>query len=218
MRIIAIIACVLFSLSLVAQNKEASPQKKDGPDSLKNISMPGLSFRSIGPAITGGRIVDIAVNPSNHSEYFVASGHGSLWKTVNNGNTFKPVFDGQASFSMGAVMIDPSNPATVWVGTGESNNQSNVIYGDGVYKSEDGGGSWKNMGLKNSEHIGGIAIDPGNSSVVYVAAYGSMRNEGGDRGIFKTNDGGKTWRNVLKISQYTGCMEVHMDPRYSTLL
>jgi photosystem II stability/assembly factor-like uncharacterized protein len=187
-------------------------------DSLKNISLTGLSFRSIGPAVTGGRVIDIAVNPSSHSEYFVASGHGSLWKTTNSGITFSPVFDGNKSYAIGSVEIDPTNPNIVWVGTGENKNQNNVIFGDGIYKSEDGGKSWKNMGISSSDHIGGIAIDYNNSSIVYIAAYGSSRNAGGDRGIFKTSDGGKTWENVLKISEYTGCYEVHMDPRFSNIL
>ncbi len=210
-RITAAVTALLlaFSTSLTAQTKG---------DSLKNISLAGLHFRSIGPAVTGGRVIDIAVNPKNTSEYFVASGHGSLWKTVNNGTTFSPAFEGQGSFAMGAVKIDPSNNNIVWAGTGENNNQNNVIYGDGIYKSEDGGKSWKNMGLQNSEHIGGIAIDPNNSNVVYVAAYGALRNSGGDRGIYKTIDGGKNWRRVLFISEYTGCFEIHMDPRNSSAL
>lgn len=166
---------ILFSSALFAQKKAATVIKPEPGDSLKNISLSGLHFRSIGPGITGGRVIDIAVNPNNHSEYYVASGHGSLWKTNNNGVTFHPSFEGQSSFAMGAVRIDPNNTNTVWVGTGENNNQLNSIYGDGVYKSEDGGNSWKNMGLQSSEHIGGIVIDPTNSNVVYVAAYGSLR-------------------------------------------
>jgi photosystem II stability/assembly factor-like uncharacterized protein len=193
-------------------------QKNSELDSLKNISLTGLSFRSIGPAVTGGRVIGLAVNPFNQSEYYVASGHGSLWKTTNSGITFSPVFDGNKSYAIGSVEIDPTNPNVVWVGTGENKNQNNVIYGDGIYKSEDGGKSWKNMGIGNSEHIGGIAIDPKNSTTVYAAAYGSLRNAGGDRGIFKSNNGGKTWENVLKISEYTGCYEVHMDPRYPYIL
>ena len=208
---ICLVFVLLFSLIISAQKNSES-------DSLKNISIAGLSFRSIGPAITGGRVVDIAVNPFNHSEYFVASGHGSLWKTTNSGITFSPVFDNNKSYAIGCVKIDPTNPNVVWVGTGENNNQNNVIYGDGIYKSEDGGKSWNNMGLETSDQIGGIAIDPNNSSIVYVAAYGSSRNSGGDRGIFKTTNGGKTWENVLKISEYTGCYQVHMDPRYSSIL
>jgi len=193
-------------------------QNNSGPDSLKNISLSGLSFRSIGPAITGGRVVDVTVNPFNHSEYFVAAGHGSLWKTSNSGVTFSPVFDANKSYAIGCVAIDPTNPNVVWVGTGENNNQNNVIYGDGIYKSEDGGKSWNNMGLDSSDQIGGIVIDPNNSQTVYVAAYGSSRNAGGQRGIYKTVDGGKTWTSVLKISQYTGCYQVHMDPRFSNIL
>ena len=185
----------------------------EAPSPLKNIPTQAFTFRSIGPAVTGGRVIDIAVNPKKTNEYFVASGHGSLWKTSNNGITFSPAFENQGSFAMGAVRIDPSDPNIVWVGTGENNNQSNAIYGDGVYKSEDGGKSWTNTGLKKSEHIGGIVIDPHHSNVVYVAAYGSIRNAGGDRGIYKTSDGGKNWRRVLFVSDYTGFFEVHMDPR-----
>ncbi len=158
----------LFSSTITAQNNSE-------PDSLKNISLAGLSFRSIGPAITGGRTIDIAVNPFDHSEYFIASGHGSLWKTTNSGITFSPVFDGNKSYAIGSVEIDPTNPNIIWVGTGENKNQNNVIYGDGIYKSEDGGKSWKNMGLKTSEHVSGIAIDPNNSNIVYTAAMGSLK-------------------------------------------
>lgn len=212
-------ALLLFaSFVLSAQKTTGNAVKASPDDSLKNISLSGLSFRSIGPAITGGRIIDIAVNPKNNSEYFVASGHGSLWKTTNNGTTFSPVFDAQPSFAMGSVRYDPSNPNIVWAGTGENNGQTNAIYGDGIYRSEDGGRSWKNMGLQSSEHIGGIAIDPTNSNVVYASAYGSVRKEGGDRGIYKTTDGGKIWRRVLYISEYTGCYEVHMDPRNNMTL
>ena len=213
---IPLLVSVLFisNIYLIAQNK--SDQSK--PDSLKNIPLSGLSFRSIGPALTGGRVVALAVNPLDHTEYYVGAGHGSLWKTTNNGITFSPVFDNQNSYAIGAIAIDPSNPNVVWVGTGENNNQNNVIYGDGVYKSEDGGSTWKNMGLKESKQIGGIVINPKDPNTVYVAAYGPSRIAGGDRGIFKTTDGGKTWKNVLFISRYTGCFEVHIDPRYPNIL
>lgn len=209
---------LLFFIMLGSINSTAQDSKPTASDSLKNVSLAGLKFRSIGPALTSGRVVDIAVNPTNKAEYYVASGHGSLWKTSNNGISFAPVFDGQVSYSMGCVRIDPSNTNIVWVGTGESDNQNNVIYGDGVYKSDDAGKSWKNMGLKNSEHVGSIVIDPNQSKTVYVAAYGSLRTDGGDRGVFKTSDGGNTWRKVLNISDYTGCYELHMDPRSSTTL
>jgi len=157
--------------------------------------------------------VTIGVNPDNTCEYYVGSGHGSLWKTSNCGTTFQPVFDGQKSYSIGAVTVDPSNPNTVWVGTGEHNAQINVIPGDGVYKSEDGGKSWSNMRLKESEHIGAIVVHPDHSNIVYVAAYGPHRSSGGDVGVFRTTDGGQTWENVLFISEHTGCWEVHMDHR-----
>ena len=215
MKKISLSICFFVLFILADQN---FPQKAEQPDSLKNISFAGLSFRSIGPAVTGGRVIDIAVNKHNYSEYYVASGHGSLWKTNNRGITFSRVFDGNKSYAIGSGEIDPTNTNIVWAGTGENKNQNNVIYGDGIYKTEDGGKSWKNMGLQNSEHIGGIAIDPQNSMIVYAAAYGSLRNAGGDRGIFKTTDGGKSWQNVLKISEYTGCYEVHMDPRFTNIL
>lgn len=180
---------------------------------LKHTDLSALSFRSIGPAITGGRIVAMAVNPQNTCEYYVGSGHGSLWKTSNCGTTFKPVFDGQKAYSIGAVTLDPTNPNVVWVGTGENNAQTNVIPGDGVYKSMDGGKTWANKGIKASEHIGEIVVNPINPEIVYVAAYGPHRKSGGDVGIFRTKDGGETWENVLFISEHTGCWEVHMDPR-----
>lgn len=208
---LCLIFVLLFSLN-------AAAQKNFEADSLKNISLAGLTFRSIGPAVTGGRVVDIAVNPFNRSEYYVASGHGSLWKTTNAGTTFTPVFDGNKSYAIGCIKIDPTNTNVVWVGTGENNNQNNVIFGDGIYKTEDAGKTWNNMGLKESHQVGGIVIDPSNSNIVYAAAYGSSRVSGGDRGIFKTTDGGKTWENVLKISEFTGCYQVHMDQRYSNIL
>ncbi|MEO7443986.1 MAG: hypothetical protein ABIT96_11235 [Ferruginibacter sp.] len=207
-------ALVVFAL----QNIQAQETKTNTADSVKDLSMSGLKFRSVGPALTSGRIIGIAVNPNNKAEYFAASGHGSLWKTSNNGASWKAVFDGQKSYSIGAVTLAPSNSNIVWVGTGENNNQNNVIYGDGVYKSEDGGKSWKNMGLKNSSQVGGIVIDPADPQTVYVAAYGSLRTSGGERGIYKTTDGGKTWRQSLYVSPYTGFFEIHMSPANSKIL
>src|SRR6188768_123767 len=217
------LAAMLFSSVVVAQNKKSADSKKkesesDKKDPWKTETFNGLTFRGIGTAKTSGRVVDIAVNPNNHNEYFVAAGSGGVWKTSNKGITYTPVFDGEGSYSIGCVRIDPTNSNVIWVGTGENNNQRSVAYGDGVYKSEDGGKSWKNMGLKNSEHIGMIAIDPKNSETVYVAAYGPLWSPGGDRGIYKTTDGGKTWKQVLFVSENTGFNEIHMDPRNSNLL
>ena len=223
-RISSLILCAILAFTPTYAQKKGKKNKTSTEEitkdtfSLKDISLSGLSFRSIGPAVTGGRIIDIDVNPNDHSEYYVASGHGSLWKTTNSGVSFDPIFDSQPSFAIGAVAIDPGNSNVVWVGTGENNAQNNVIYGDGVYRSEDGGKSWKNMGLKESQHIGGIVINPENPNIVMVAAYGPQRNSGGERGVFRTEDGGKTWTNVLFISEHTGCWQIHMDPRYPNIV
>jgi photosystem II stability/assembly factor-like uncharacterized protein len=173
----------------------------------------GLELRTIGPALTSGRVADIAVDPTDHKRWFVAVASGGVWKTENAGSTWTPVFDGEGSYSIGCVTIDPRNPNVVWVGTGENNSQRSVGYGDGVYKSEDGGKSWKNVGLKASEHIGRILVHPKDSNVVYVAAQGPLWAPGGDRGLYKTTDGGKTWSAVLTISENTGVTDVVMDPR-----
>ncbi len=206
-----------FAAVSAAKDKKAADAKpaaeEKGPPSLDKTALDGLAFRSIGPAVTGGRVVDIEVNPRDHSEYYVASGHGSLWKTTNAGVTFAPVFDGQSSFAMGAVTIDPANPKVVWVGTGENNAHSYVVPGDGVYRSSDGGASWVNKGLKESQQIGEIVVHPANPDVVWVAAYGPHRQSGGERGVFKTSDGGETWQNVLHPSDHTGCWQLHIDPR-----
>ena len=194
-----------------AQNAAKPEAKKDSI--MASATFGGLKFRSIGPATTSGRVVDIAVNPTNSNEYYVAAAAGGVWKTVNRGISYQPIFDTQGSFSIGCITIDPTNPNVVWVGSGENNNQRAASYGDGVYKSEDGGKSWKNMGLKTSEHIGMIAVNPKNADEVFVAAYGPLWSAGGERGIYKTTDGGKTWKQVLNISQYTGCNEVLIDPR-----
>lgn len=201
----AILCFGIISTSLIAQDKSEDPRYETAWNSLK--------FRSIGPAFTSGRISDFAVNPNNTSEFYVATSSGGVWKTTNRGITLEPVFDSQGSYSIGFVAMDPNNSNVVWVGTGENNNQRSVAYGDGIYKSVDGGKSWKHMGLKNSEHIGMIEIDPRNSDVVYVAAVGPLWSEGGDRGLFKTTDGGETWENILEISEHTGINEVHLDPR-----
>ena len=212
---IAMMLMVCFAAAN-AQKKTAGPVKDNYP--LSSSTFSSLRFRNIGPALTSGRIADLAVNPSNTSEYYVASASGGVWKTTNAGITFTPVFDQQGSFSIGCITLDPSNPNTVWVGTGENNNQRSVSYGDGVYKSEDGGKSWRNTGLSKSEHIGKIMVDPTDPDIVYVAAYGPLWSSGGERGIYKTMDGGKTWRNILNVSIHTGFSEIHMDQRNSRVL
>lgn len=179
---------------------------------LDQSTLDGLRFRSIGPALTSGRIAAFAVDPENRAHYYVAVASGGVWKTENDGTSWTPVFDHEGSYSIGAVAVNPHNFNTVWVGTGENNSQRSVGYGDGVYKSEDGGKTWKNMGLKHSEHIARILLDPRNPDIVYVASQGPLWAAGGDRGLFKSTDGGKTWNCILKISENTGVTDVVMDP------
>ncbi|MBL7812602.1 MAG: glycosyl hydrolase [Bacteroidetes bacterium] len=202
----------------VAAMSAISLQAQTGLDSMPADVLSVFSFRNIGPATTSGRIVDIAVNPGNHSEYYIAAAYGGVWKTINGGTTFDPIFDGYGTQSIGCVQLDPGNANTVWVGTGENNNQRSVGYGNGVYRSLDGGKSFTNMGLKLSEHIGMIKVDPRNSNVVYVAAYGPVWKEGGERGLYKTEDGGKSWNRVHHVSDQTGCNEVHLDPTNPDIL
>jgi len=193
----------------------ASPSPDASPTPRDPMSTPtfnGLRFRSIGPAFTSGRVIGFAVDPKNPARYFVGVASGGVWRTVNGGTTWTPVFDNEASYSIGAIVLDPRNPLVVWVGTGENNSQRSVSYGNGVYKSEDGGRTWRNVGLKTSEHIGRIAIDPKDSNIVYVASQGPLWGAGGERGLFKTTDGGKTWKNILNISENTGVTDVVIDP------
>src|SRR6188768_1415752 len=171
------------------------------------------AFRSIGPGLTSGRISDVAVDPKNPSVWYVAASIGGLWKTDNRGNTFTPVFDTYGSYSLGAVTIDPRDSNVIWLGTGENNNQRSVSFGDGIYKSTDAGATWKRMGLENSEHIQNIVIDPRNSKTVYVTAIGPLWRGGGDRGLFKTLDGGATWKNVLPGTENSGATDIVMDPK-----
>jgi len=173
----------------------------------------GLKWRSVGPALMSGRIADFAVNPNNHSEYYVAVASGHVWKTMNAGTTWEPVFDNNNVYSIGCVALDPNNSNCVWIGTGENNHQRALGYGNGVYKSIDGGKSFKNMGLKDSRQIGKIVIDPRNSNIVFVAAEGSVWGPGGERGLYKSIDGGKTWKKTLNISDNTGVNNLIYDPR-----
>ncbi len=214
-RLLPLFLCFLLatpSFALAPKEKKRDKEEKETEALIDGDRLSGLKWRSIGPAMTSGRIADFAVNPNCHSEWYVAVASGNLWKTVNNGTTFEPVFDKYSSYSTSVITMDPGNPNVLWLGTGENNHQRALGYGDGVYKSEDGGGSWKNMGLKESRQIGGIVVDPRNGDVVYVAAEGSVWGPGGERGLYKTEDGGKTWKCVLEISEHTGVNNVVMDP------
>ena len=181
----------------------------------------GLEFRSIGPAFMSGRIADIAIHPERQSTWYVAVGSGGVWKTENRGTTWEPVFDDEDSYSIGCVTIDGNRPDTIWVGTGENVSGRHVGYGSGVFRSRDGGQTWENMGLEDSEHIGMIRLDPRDSDTIFVAAQGPLWSGGGDRGLFKSTDGGQSWRKVLgdglgneaADDRYTGVSEVHLDPR-----
>jgi len=200
------------------KKKDNTAMTSSGAFELSKGMLKMFKFRSIGPAAYSGRISDLAVNPDNTSEYYVGVASGGLWKTTNHGTTFKPIFDDQSVFSIGCLAMDPNNSNVLWVGTGENNTQRNLAYGDGVYKTTDGGKSFTNMGLKTSSQIGKIMIDPRNSNVVYVAAQGQAWGPGGERGLYKTTDGGKTWNRVLEIGPYTGASDMEMDPRNPDVL
>ena len=205
----------ILIVAISATNAQNSSTKKA---EVNESIVGGLNFRLVGPALTSGRIADIAVDPSNQNTWYIAAASGGVWKTTNHGTTFTTIFDNYGSFSTACVELAPSNPNTVWVGTGENNNQRAVSYGDGVYKSLDGGKSFSNMGLKLSEHIGNIIIHPSDENTVWVAAYGPVWSKGGERGIYKTTDGGKTWERTLFISDETGVSEIAIDPKNPNIL
>ncbi len=172
----------------------------------------GLELRSIGPGISTGRVQDVEIDPKNPNVWYVASAFGGLWKTVNRGITFEPIFDSGPSFTLCCVVVDPRDSNTVWLGTGENTSQRSAHFGDGIYKSLDAGKTWKRMGLENSEHLGAILIDPRNSNVVYVSSQGPLWSAGGDRGLYKTTDGGATWSRILHISDDTGVSDIVFEP------
>lgn len=188
------------------------------PDPFSAATFSEFRLRAVGPALMSGRISAIAVHPEDRQTWYVGVASGGVWKTTNAGITFTPVFQNDASYSIGAVVIDAAHPNTIWVGTGEANNQRSVGWGDGLYRSDDAGRTWRNVGLKTSEHIGRIVIDPRDSNVVFAAAYGPLWSSGGDRGLYKTTDGGVTWTKVLEISEHTGVSDVAIDPRRPDVL
>ncbi|MEJ2004913.1 MAG: glycosyl hydrolase, partial [Cyclobacteriaceae bacterium] len=201
---------ILFSLNTDAQRKKS---ESSTPEPVDSDVFTNLSFRNIGPAFMSGRIADLAIDPTNENVWYVAVGSGGVWKTVNAGTTFEPIFDDQPVYSIGCVTIDPNNPYTIWVGTGENVGGRHAGFGDGVYRSTDGGASWSNMGLGDSEHISKIIVHPDNSDVIMVAAQGPLWSAGGDRGFFKSTDGGNTWTKTLGDDAYTGVTDMVIDPR-----
>ncbi|MDZ7659760.1 VPS10 domain-containing protein [Fodinibius sp.] len=186
---------------------------QDSKSAVSQASYSGLEFRNIGPALFSGRIADIAIHPNDDNIWYVAVGSGGVWKTTNDGVTWDPIFDNQSSFSIGSVTIDPTNPNTIWVGTGENVGGRHVGYGDGVYKSTDGGQTWKNMGLKESQHISKVVVHPKNSDVIWVAAQGPLWSSGGQRGLYKSTDGGENWEKKLGGNEWTGVTDIEIDPR-----
>jgi photosystem II stability/assembly factor-like uncharacterized protein len=221
--VVALLALTIHSVNAQGRRgggggQGGTPQSGEGgfqerpSDPMSSPTFGGLRFRSIGPAVVGGRVNGFAVDPHDRAKFFIAVASGGVWKTVNAGTTWTPVFDNYGSFSIGAIALDQKETNILWVGTGEYNSQRSVGYGDGVYKSEDGGRSFRKVGLEKSEHIGRIAIDPRDGKVVYVAAQGPLWSAGGDRGLYKTTDGGKTWKAVLSFSEHTGVTDVVLDP------
>src|ERR1700704_592414 len=204
-------AAILGALSISAL---AAPGDQPNPtDKFKN-----LEFREIGPATMGGRIDDFAVVESNPNIVYVGTAAGGVWKKTNNGPTWEPIFDKESVSTIGDIAIAPSDPSVVWVGTGEPNNRQSSSWGDGAYKSLDGGKTLQNMGLRATRHIGRIVIHPRNPDVLYVAALGHLWGANAERGVYKTTDGGKTWSQVLKINDDTGVSDIAMDPQSPDIL
>jgi photosystem II stability/assembly factor-like uncharacterized protein len=202
-----ILSPAVFCLALAFALPAGLAGQTSVTDKLKN-----LEFREIGPAVMGGRIDDFGVVESNPNIVYVGTASGGVWKTTNNGTTWEPVFDKEGVSTIGDIAIAPSDPAVVWVGTGEPNNRQSSSWGDGIYKSLDAGKTWQKMGLAATHHIGRIVIHPKNPEVVYAAALGHLWGPNPERGVYKTTDGGKTWNQVLKINDDTGVSDIAMDP------
>jgi len=205
---------ILFSyFSIMGQGKEDNKQK-----SPIDTALNGFQFRSIGPAFMSGRISDIAIDPNNENIWYVAVSSGGTWKTENAGTTWQPLTDNQPFFATGCITIDPNNSASIWLGTGENVAGRHIGIGHGIYHSLDGGKSWKDMGLKKSEHLSKIIIHPDNSDIIWVASQGPLWSSGGERGLFKSTDGGKTWKNNLEINEWTGVTDLVIDPTNPDIL
>lgn len=190
----------------------AFSQKTDNSEFISEKTLSALKFRNIGPALMSGRISDIAIDPKNENTWYITAGSGGVWKTTNAGTTWTPIFDHQKVYSIGCITIDPNNSHTIWVGTGENVGGRHVGFGDGIYRSDDDGKSWKNMGLKASQHISKIIVHPDNSDIIWVAAQGPLWNKGGERGFFMSRDGGKTWKKTHGDEEWTGVTDIAVDP------
>ena len=212
----------LLLMSIVLASTSFSVEKKNKPDLEINRDTSaiynGLKFRSIGPALMSGRISDIIIHPKNENIWYVSAGSGGVWVTQNSGTTWESIFDGQKSYSIGCISLDPQNPNIIWVGTGENVGGRHVGYGDGIYKSLDGGKTWQNMGLNKSEHLSKIIIHPNNSNILWVASQGPLWSKGGERGIYKSINGGKTWKQTLGDNEWVGATDLLIDPRNPNVL
>jgi len=210
--LLSLLLCLMLPLTAAAKKKAEEAAEPEDTSKMKSGTFSGLALRGIGPALMSGRIADIVIHPDDESTWFVAVGSGNIFKTTNSGTTWTPIFDNESSYSIACITLDPQNPNTLWVGTGENVGGRHVGYGDGVYRSTDGGDSWTNMGLEATEHIGNIVVHPADSNTVYVAAQGPLWSPGGERGLYKTTDGGETWDLILSAGEYTGANEVIMNP------
>jgi len=215
-KIYIILLTLIFLLPL--QGNAQKKRNKQNKTKTEKVSLNAFKLRNVGPAFLSGRISDIAIHPEDESTWYVTAASGGVWKTENAGNTWNPIFDKQTSYSIGCVAIDPSNNSTIWIGTGENVGGRHMGYGDGIYKSSDAGKTWKNMGLKSSEHISEIIVHPSDSDVIWVAVQGPLWSKGGERGLYKTSDGGNNWRKVLGGSEWTGVTDIMIDPRDPNLI
>ena len=215
LKLLLVSLAILFSHNfVVGQSSKESKKSKNPVKSALN----GFKFRSIGPAFMSGRIADIAIDPKNENVWYVAVGSGGVWKTENAGTTWMPLTDNMPFYSTGCITIDPHNNSSIWLGTGENVGGRHVGIGHGVYHSKDGGKSWKDMGLKKSEHISKIIVHPEDPNTLWVASQGPLWSPGGERGLFKTTDGGKTWKNTLEINEWTGVTDLVIDPTNPDIL
>ncbi|MGH9831961.1 MAG: WD40/YVTN/BNR-like repeat-containing protein, partial [Blastocatellia bacterium] len=210
-----VILCLALQFSSTLPSNAQQQQNRPAPPPINQSDDPILKpfrWRSIGPASMGGRIDDIAVVESNPSVIYLGLATGGVWKSVNNGTTWEPIFDTYTVASIGDIAVCQSDPNIVWVGTGEQNNRQSSSFGDGVYKSTDGGKTFANVGLKETQTIARVVIDPKDANTVYVASLGHLFGQNKERGIYKTTDGGKTWANVKFIDEDTGFTDIVIDP------
>ena len=206
----------LLAAGLLFAAKAASAPAPALPATPPPAQLAALKARSIGPSVMGGRVVSIALDPEDPATFYLGHATGGLWKTTNGGTTFSPLMEKEKVFSVGAVAVAPSDPRVIWVGTGEATDRNSAGFGDGVRRSTDGGATWKDAGLKSSRAIGRIRVHPSNPDVAFVAASGDLWTKGGERGLFRTTDGGKSWTKVLSAAAPddadTGCVDVVLSP------